>query len=87
MPELEGKWILTIRDTEGQWAGRSPRLTLHDSPDEAGAELEHYVQANWASKVGGPAETEDPVAEYFDGVPERYDIAFALLPVKHAVNR
>lgn len=70
-------YILTIRERNNSWAGRSPFASLHATEAEANAALLDYVRRNWESEVGAdaPDDPDEIVNEYFSEVLEAYDIS------------
>jgi hypothetical protein len=69
-------YILTIRERNNSWAGRSPTVSEHASRGEAEAALRDYVQHNWDAEMDTerPDDPDDMVDEYFSEVLEAYDI-------------
>ncbi|MGA2116073.1 MAG: hypothetical protein ABSH56_15135 [Bryobacteraceae bacterium] len=69
-------FILTIRERNDSWAGRSPVASEHLTHAEAEAELLDYVQHNWDAEMETepPDDPDDMVDEYFDAVLEVYEI-------------
>ena len=69
-------YILTIRERNDSWAGRSPAVSEHASRGKAEAALREYVSRNWDSEIGTNP-PDDPCAmvrEYFAEVLEEYEI-------------
>lgn len=69
-------YILTIRERNDSWAGRSPAVSEHASLREAETALSEYVSRNWDSEMG-TAPPDDPdvlIQEYFAEVLEEYEI-------------
>jgi len=73
---LAGPYILTIRERNHSWAGRSPTRSEHVTRLEADTALLEYVKRNWEAEVGTdtPAEPDVMIQEYFSEVLEAYDI-------------
>jgi hypothetical protein len=69
-------FILTIRERNGSWAGRSPAQSTHATEDEARAALSDYVHRNWDAEVGTerPQDADEMIDEYFEEVLEAYEI-------------
>jgi hypothetical protein len=69
-------FILTIRERNNSWAGRSPAVSKHASREDAEAALQEYVKRNWDGEMGTdlPEDPDDMVAEYFSEVLEAYEI-------------
>jgi len=70
-------YILTIRERNNSWAGRSPFTSLHPTEAEAKAALLDYVRRNWDSEMGAdpPEDPDEMVDGYFSEVLEAYDIS------------
>jgi hypothetical protein len=74
-------YTLIVADLGNSWAGRPPAATVHDTRSDAEAELLDYVRRNWHSAMDGDQEPEDPeeiIEQYFEVVPERYEIVEAV---------
>jgi hypothetical protein len=69
-------FLLTIRERNSSWAGRSPVTTTHETRRDAEAALLEYVWRNWEAEVGTdePDDPNERIAEYFASVLEAYDI-------------
>lgn len=69
-------YILTIRERNSSWAGRSPVVSEHASRGEAEAELRDYVQRNWDTEMdtNPPDDPDEMIQEYFETVLEAYEI-------------
>jgi hypothetical protein len=69
-------YILTIRERNDSWAGRSPATSGHARREEAETALRDYVRRNWDAEMGTepPDDPDDMVDEYFDAVLEAYEI-------------
>jgi hypothetical protein len=69
-------YILTIRERNDSWAGRSPVVSEHATRGEAEAALREYVERNWDAEVGTepPDDPDAIVQEYFAEVLEAYEI-------------
>ena len=69
-------FILTIRERNNSWAGRSPAVSEHANREEAEAALREYVEQNWDAEMDTerPDDPEDMVQEYFEQVLEAYEI-------------
>jgi mono/diheme cytochrome c family protein len=69
-------YVLTIREKNHSWAGRSPVRTVHATNEEATAALVEYVSQNWDAEIGSdiPEDPEEMIQEYFAGVLEAYEI-------------
>jgi hypothetical protein len=73
-------FTLIVAELGNSWAGRPPAATVHDTRSGAEAELLEYVRRNWDSAMDGDEEPDDPqqmIEQYFDVVPERYEIVEA----------
>jgi hypothetical protein len=70
-------YILTIRERNHSWAGRSPVQTTHATIEDAHAGLQEYVARNWAAEIGTecPDDPDEMIQEYFSEVLEAYDIS------------
>lgn len=76
-------FVLTIGERGSSWAGRPNRTSLHDTREQAEAELLQYVRLNWDDEMDGDEPPEDPeemIEQYFEYVPERYDILDVNVP-------
>ena len=69
-------YILTIRERNDSWAGRSPTSSEHATRGDAEAALCEYVRRNWDAEMGTepPEDPGEMVAEYFSEVLEAYEI-------------
>jgi hypothetical protein len=69
-------YILTIRERNHSWAGRSPAASEHASREDAEAALRDYVRRNWDAEMGTerPSDSGKMVEEYFGEVLEAYEI-------------
>jgi len=73
-------FILTIREQGSSWAGRDPVTSVHATRHETDAALVDYARENWDSEMDGddpPAEEDELVRQYFENVPEAYEISQA----------
>jgi hypothetical protein len=70
-------YILTIRERNNSWAGRSPVTSLHPTSAEAKGALVDYVRRNWNSEMGTdpPVDPDEMLDEYFSEVLEAYEIS------------
>ena len=69
-------FVLIIGERSNSWAGRTPKVTLHNSREQAQAALVDYVKRNWEGEVEGdePESADELIQQYFDEVLEFYDI-------------
>lgn len=69
-------WVLRIKDSMGQWAGRKPVVSLHDSEEAAEQELGEYVRERWPLELDEPMpeDISDAIGQYFDSMDEVYTI-------------
>lgn len=72
-------FTLTIRERGHSWAGRGPVTSTHASPEDARDALVEYVLRNWESELDEemPANSDELVSRYFEGVLETYEITEA----------
>lgn len=73
-------FILTIRERGSSWAGRGSVTSLHKTRHEAQVAVVAYVRDNWDSETDAdepPSDEEELVRQYFENVPESYDITEA----------
>ena len=70
-------FILTIRERGNSWAGRKPSSSEHVTRQAALAALVAYVKKNWEAEMDEepPADEEEMIRRYFEGVLEAYDIS------------
>lgn len=71
-----------IRERGYSWAGREPIAVIHDTREEAEADLVDYVRQNWNATMDEdpPEDDDDLVSQYFDHALEAYDIAETTYP-------
>ena len=69
-------YLLTIKEKNHSWAGRSPVRSTHQTSEEAQAELESYVRRNWDAEIGieEPTDPDELVEIYFEDADEQYSI-------------
>jgi hypothetical protein len=69
-------FLLTIRERNHSWAGRSRVTTTHGTRRDAEEELLDYVRRNWEAEVGTdePNDPNERIAQYFASVLEEYEI-------------
>jgi hypothetical protein len=69
-------FLLTIRERNHSWAGRSPITTAHDNRADAEPALLDYVRRNWDADMGTdpPEDPKELIQEYFSDVLEVYEI-------------
>ena len=69
-------YVLTIRERNDSWAGRSPAISERATRGEAEAALRDYVQRNWNADMGTepPDDPGEMGAEYFSEVLEAHEI-------------
>jgi hypothetical protein len=69
-------YILTIRERNDSWAGRSPATSGHANREDAEAALLNYVRRNWDAEMGTepPDDPNETIQEYFAEALEAYEI-------------
>ena len=69
-------YILTIKERNDSWAGRSPIVSEFATRVAAEAELRDYVEHNWDAEMDTdrPADPDEMIEEYFESVLEAYEI-------------
>jgi hypothetical protein len=75
-------FLLKIGERGHSWAGRPPLTSVHNSREEAEAELTQYIRDNGDQQMDGdelPQDEAELVEQYFDFVLEPYEI-FEVLP-------
>ncbi len=73
-------FVLIVGERGNSWSGRPPAATIHETREEAEAELLDYVRRNWDDETDGDEPPEDPddmIERYFGDVLERYEIVEA----------
>jgi len=76
-------FLLTIRERNYSWAGRSPVTSTHEKRAAAEAALADYVRLNWKSEMDSdelPEDSAEMVEQYFSEVLESYAITQQAMP-------
>jgi hypothetical protein len=72
--------FVLIIDGGNARGGRPSAATLHESREEAEAELLAYVRRNWDVETDGAEQPEEPdemIGRYFEEVAEQYETVLA----------
>jgi len=65
-------YILTIRERNHSWVGRSPVRSEQATTEEAQASLVEYVHRNWRAEIGteAPEDPKEMIEAYFADILE-----------------
>jgi hypothetical protein len=74
-------FLLIVGERGNSWGGRPSAVTIHETREDAKAQLLDYVNRNWDDETDGherPEDSDDMIERYFDEVQERYEIVSAI---------